>query len=48
MDNWGNGGDDFERKVEISDIKAILSKAEFDQFRADGTLPERYQKKVET
>jgi hypothetical protein len=33
--------------VEISDIKAILSQAEFERFKADGTLPERYQKKVE-
>jgi hypothetical protein len=44
-DNWGNGGNDFKRMVKMSDIKAILSKAEFDLHKADGTLPERYQQK---
>ena len=47
MDNWGNGGKDFERKIEIDKCSIVLSKAEFEQWKADGTLPERYQKKVE-
>lgn len=35
-DNWGNGGQNFTRKVEFDKIKAIMSREQVEKARADG------------
>lgn len=36
LDNWGNGGKDFARTIEFDKIKAVMSKAEFETYKAGG------------
>jgi len=33
-DNWGNGGPDFTRTIPFHELKAVISKAEFDAMKA--------------
>jgi protein-L-isoaspartate O-methyltransferase len=40
LDNWGNGGRNFERKVKLDDIKAVMTRAEVEQAREQGRLAE--------
>jgi Domain of unknown function (DUF3560) len=34
-DNWGNGGPDFTRTIPFHELKAVLSKAEYDAMKAE-------------
>jgi hypothetical protein len=34
-DNWGNGGPDFNRTIPFHELKAVLSKAEYDAMKAE-------------
>lgn len=38
LDNWGNGGPDFLRTVPFDQLKAILTKAEFETMKAGGQV----------
>lgn len=33
LDNWGNGGRDFTRTIKFDEIKAVLSKADYDAYK---------------
>lgn len=33
MDNYGNGGKDFPRTIPFTDLKAVISKAEYEEFK---------------
>lgn len=38
LDNWGNGGADFTRTMPMDKLKAVMSRAQVDQARADGRI----------
>ena len=38
LDNWGNGGEDFTRTIPFDKLSGILSKAQVDEYRAQGRL----------
>jgi len=38
LDNWGNGGDDFKRRIEFHELKAVMTKAQVDEARAAGRV----------
>ena len=46
LDNWGNGGRDFNRTVKFDDITAVLSKADYEAYKA-GQKPEIVQAELE-
>ncbi len=39
LDNWGNGGPDFKRTVPITDLAAVMSKADYEAYKR-GQNPE--------
>lgn len=39
LDNWGNGGPDFMRTVPFDKLSAVISRAEWEAFKAGGSHP---------
>lgn len=46
LDNWGNGGKDFNRTVKFDDITAVLSKEDYEAYKA-GQKPEIVQAELQ-
>lgn len=38
LDNWGNGGGDFNRLIRFDELKAVMTRAEVDAARKEGRL----------
>ena len=38
LDNWGNGGRDFTRNIELDKLQGVMTRAQVDQARAAGRL----------
>lgn len=43
LDNWGNGGKDFLRTVPFDKLSAVMTKADFDAYKAGVNAPEVQQ-----
>ena len=48
MDNWGNGGKDFPRTVPFTDLKEVITKAEYDAIKAGGAATELGNNTIDT
>jgi len=45
LDNWGNGGENFTRTIELDKLTAVMTRAEVEEKRAAGLLAETEDKR---